>query len=334
MTGMSELPRLTWGTFFSTWDVPIGWSLVCLAGLLAYLLAWRRAGAATTVRPWRVASFVLGVVITWVCLASAIGAYSMALFWMHMVLHLTLITVAPAFLVVGHPLTVLAEALEPSRRERFLRTLRSRPVGVLTHPLTGLAAYAATIVGTHLTGFMDQMARHSGLMVAEQALYLAVGYLYLLPLVGEEPLRQDLSYGARMILLVAGMIPDTIVGIVLLQTDANPFHVFASMRPPWAPGALDDLQTAGGLMWAEGDGLMMTLAVAVMIAAITTEKRRERLVGPWLQGVRRSTLAGHGHGQGSDDSGQGALAADVDPDSDEALEAYNRMLAGLHRRQQ
>ena len=97
-----------------------------------------------------------------------------------------------------------------------------------------------------------------------------------------------------MILLVAGMIPDTIVGIVLLQTDSNPFHVFARMRPPWAPGALDDLQTAGGLMWAEGDGLMMTLAVAVMIAAITTEKRRERLVGPWLQGVRRSTLAGHG----------------------------------------
>jgi cytochrome c oxidase assembly factor CtaG len=272
---------------------------------------------------------VLGVVVTWVCLASAIGVYSMALFWMHMVLHLTLITVAPAFLVVGHPLTVLTESLPPVRREGFLRVLRSRPVGMLTHPLTGLAAYAATIVGTHLTGFMDQMARHSGLMVGEQVLYVAVGYLYLLPLLGEEPIRQDLSYGARMILLVAGMIPDTIVGIVLLQTDANPFRTFAGMRPAWTPNALDDLQTAGGLMWAEGDGLMMTLAVAVMIAAITTEKRRERLVGPWLQGVRRTTLAGHGHGNGDE---EGSLAADVDPDSDEALEAYNRMLAGLDRR--
>ena len=328
MTGMSELRPLTWGTFFSTWDVPIGWSIVCVVGLAAYLGAWRRAGAATTVRPWRVGSFVLGVVITWVGIASGIGSYSMALFWMHMVLHLTLITVAPAFLVVGHPLSVVAEALGPARQEQFLRALRSRPAGVLTHPLTGLAAYAATIVGTHLTGFMDQMARHSGLMVAEQVLYLAVGYLYLLPLVGEEPLRRDLSYGGRMILLVAGMIPDTIVGIVLLQTNDNPFRVFAGMRPSWAPNALDDLQTAGGLMWAEGDGLMMTLAVAVMIAAITTEKRRERLVGPWLQGVRRSTLAGHP--QGEDEA---TLAPDVDPDSDEALEAYNRMLAGLHRRQ-
>jgi cytochrome c oxidase assembly factor CtaG len=331
MTGMSNLPPLTWGTFFSTWDLPIGWSIVCAVGLAAYLWAWRRAGAATTVRPWRVASFVLGLVITWVGIASAIGGYSMALFWMHMVLHLTLITVAPAFLVVGHPLSVLAEALGPPQRERFLRGLRSRPVGVLTHPLTGLAAYAATIVGTHLTGFMDQMARHSGLMVGEQVLYLAVGYLYLLPLVGEEPLRRDLSYGGRMLLLVAGMIPDTIVGIVLLQTNDNPFRVFAGMRPAWAPSALDDLQTAGGLMWAEGDGLMMTLAVAVMVAAITTEKRRERLVGPWLQGVRRTTLAGHAQGQGRGD--EAPLAPDVDPDSDEALEAYNRMLAGLNRRQ-
>src|ERR1700759_2020601 len=144
---MSELPRLTWGTFFSTWDVPAGWSVVLLVLLVGYLAAWRRAGTASTVRPWRVGSFVLGVAITWVCLASAIGAYSMALFWMHMVLHLTLITVAPAFLVVGHPLTVLAEALEPARRERFLRGLTSRPAGVLTHPLTGLAAFAATSAG-------------------------------------------------------------------------------------------------------------------------------------------------------------------------------------------
>lgn len=328
MTGMSDLPPLTWGTFFSTWDLPIGWTIVCVAGLAAYLLAWRRAGDATTVRPWRVASFVLGVVLTWACMASAVGVYSMALFWMHMVLHLTLITVAPAFLVVGHPITVLVEALEPPRRERVLAALRSRPAGVLTHPLTGLTVYAATIVGTHLTGFMDAMAQHSSLMVGEQVLYLAAGYLFLLPLVGEEPIRTDLSYGARMILLVAGMIPDTIVGIVLLQTETNPFRTFASMRPAWAPNGLDDLQTAGGLMWAEGDGLMMALAVAVMVAAITTEKRRERIVGPWLQGVRRSTLAGP-----AQERVDGEAAPDLDPDSDEALEAYNRMLAGLHRRQ-
>lgn len=330
MTGMSELPPLTWGTFFSTWDVPIGWSIACVAALAVYLVGWRRAGAASTVRPWRVASFVLGLAITWACMASAVGVYAMALFWMHMVLHLTLITVAPAFLVVGHPITVLVEALAPPKRDRLLGVLRSRPAGVLTHPLTGLTVYAATIIGTHLTGFMDQMALHHSLMVGEQVLYLAAGYLFLLPLVGEEPLRNDLSYGGRMILLVAGMIPDTIVGIVLLQTETNPFRTFASMRPGWAPDALDDLQAAGGLMWAEGDGLMMALAVAVMIAAITTEKRRERIVGPWLQGVRRSTLAGPENPRGGD---EGVAAQDVDPDSDEALEAYNRMLAGLHRRQ-
>jgi cytochrome c oxidase assembly factor CtaG len=321
MNGMSDLPSLTWGTFLGTWHVPVGWTVVAVAALAAYLLGRRRAGSASTVQPWRVACFVVGVVLTWACVASAVGAYAMSLFWMHMVLHLTLITLAPAFLVVGHPLTVLVEALDEPGRERALAALRSRPVRVLTHPLTGLVLYSAVIIGTHLTGFMDQMAHHEVLMVGEQVLYLVTGYLFLLPLVGEEPLGSDLSYASRMLLLVAGMVPDTIVGIVLLQTETNPFPMFSAMRPSWAPDAVRDIQTAGGLMWAGGDGLMMFLAVGVMIAAITGESRRQRILGPWLQGVRRTTLAGSGS----------AEEKAVDPDSDEALEAYNRRLAGLHR---
>ena len=199
---------------------------------------------------------------------------------------------------------------------------------MLTHQTTGLLLYAVVIIGTHLTGFMDQMAQHAWLMTGEQVLYVVTGYLFLLPLLGEEPIRANPSYLLRLMILVAAMIPDTVVGIVLLQTDHVPFPVMMSMHPAWAPDPLADVQTGGALMWAAGDGLMMAIGVGLMIGMITSPSRRDRVVGTWLEGVRRSTLVEHvGH------SGATPIAEDeadrLDPDSDEALDAYNRMLARL-----
>jgi putative copper resistance protein D len=167
------------------------------------------------------------------------------------------------------------------------------------------------------------MAQHTWLMTAEQVLYVVAGYLFLLPLLGEEPTRPDPPYLLRIALLVAAMVPDTLVGIVLLQTSTVPFPVMMGMHPSWAPDPLRDVHTAGGLMWAAGDGLMMAIAVGLMISVITSPGRRSRMTGAWLEGARRSALAGH-----TADGGE-----ITDADSDEALEAYNRMLARLRERE-
>ena len=127
-----------------------------------------------------------------------------------------------------------------------------------------------------------------------------------------------------MILLIAAMIPDTIVGIVLLQTSHDPFPVMMGMHPGWAPPAVADIQIGGGLMWAAGDGLMMSICVGLMISVITSPTRRDQLTGSWLEGVRGTTMATRTRGPE-----EVALDQPFDPDSDEALDAYNRMLARL-----
>jgi len=316
----TDLAPLTWSTFFGTWRLEAGWLEASVLLIAAYLIGRRRAGATSTVRPWRVASWITGVVLLWVSVSSAIGAYAMSIFWMHMVLHLMMIMVVPALLVLGHPLTVLLEAFHGPARERVQGVLHSWPVTVLSHPATGLLVYSVTMIGTHLTGFMDQMAVHSWLMTSELVLYVVAGYLFLLPILGNEPTRPNPSYLMRMVLLIVGMVPDTIVGIVLLQTNSMPFPRMMAMHPDWAPDALRDVNTAGALMWAAGDGLMMTIAVGLMVSVITSPERRDKMTGSWLEGARRSALAEH---TGED------VDAITDPDGDEALAAYNRMLARL-----
>ncbi len=109
--------------------------------------------------PVRVASFFASLAILGWCMCSAVDAYAMSLFWVHMIEHLTLITVVPALLVLGHPLTVLRAAGGERWRHGFDRAVRRGPVAVLTHPAVGLAVYAVVIFYTHLTPFMDQMVQ-------------------------------------------------------------------------------------------------------------------------------------------------------------------------------
>jgi cytochrome c oxidase assembly factor CtaG len=329
----SALPRLTWQVFFSTWHVDAVWYLLIAAALACYgygVVRVRRS-ASPSIHPARVVSFVLGLVVLILSLSTAVETYSHLLFWVHMVQHLLLIMVVPALLVVGQPLTVLVECTGGRVRSPVARALQSGPAAVVTHPLAGLVLYTAIIVGTHLTSFMDQMAIHTWLHPVEQVLYLVGGYLFLLPVLGNEPIRWRPPHLVRMVVLFIAMAPDTVVGIVLLQTPHNLFPAMTAHRPAWALDPVSDLNTGGGIMWAFGDGLMMLLIVAVMIAYLA-HSASNATAGTWLEGVRRQTLA-RNMGLPSDRRADLEDRGDVDED-DELLEAYNRMLRRMNKQDQ
>jgi cytochrome c oxidase assembly factor CtaG len=320
------LPPLGWHSFLTTWELRPGWLAFCALLLVAYVVglyaAARRGNP--SVSPVRIACFAVGVVALAICMSSAVDAYAMSLFWMHMIEHLTLITVVPAMLVLGHPLTVLRSAGSSEWQRIFDAAMRSLPLSVLTHPLAGLVAYGVVVFYTHLTPFMDQMASEPALMVVEQLAYLGSGAWLLLGAIGEEPIRWRTPYLLRLVLVVMAMIPDTLVGIVLLQTPTNPFPTYMAMRPAWASSAMHDLDVGGSLMWAAGDGLMMCLAIGLVVSLIAGGAR-DRFLGDWLEGVRTSTFVTHAERSGVELSRpEGRL-----DDDDDALAAYNEMLARL-----
>ncbi|WP_183407178.1 cytochrome c oxidase assembly protein [Nocardioides marmorisolisilvae] len=334
MPGMdhSRLPPFGWTSLVHDWTFSFGWTIGILVSVGAYLYlvhVGRRHGARFP--GWRVACFSAGGLLLLATLSSAIAVYAMAVFWVHMVEHLILIMVVPALVILGHPLTAVRNALRPGGRRRFDGVLRSGPLSALTHPLTALTLYAVVIIGTHLTGFMDAMANDSRLMTGEQVVYLASGCLLFLPILGREPIRRDVPYLLRIVLVLVAMVPDTVVGIVLLQTDHVSFPAMFAMHPSWAPDPVQDQQIAGALMWAAGDGLMMLAGVGVVLMMIL-DPHRERVLGSWLESVRRQTLAEQAR------AGTGASSEEVgaapDPESGEALGAYNAMLAALHEREQ
>src|SRR5258707_14510387 len=112
-------------------------------------------------------------------------------------------------------------------------------------------------MAAHLTGLANQVDTNQTLHNAEHALFLVVGYLFFLPILGREPIRWRLSYPVRFIILVLVMPVDTFTGLVLGYGTAGTPGVPQGARLAWAPGPGQDLPTRGAGMWVGGGAIMV-----------------------------------------------------------------------------
>ena len=329
--GAAERPPLDLRTLFTAWQfAPVVTALVVVAAV-AYLVGMRRVRRAHPSRPWplpRAAAFFIGLAVIVVAIQSSIGTYDDVLFSMHMWQHLLLLMVAPPLLLSGQPVTLLLHASRNPLHSWVKRLVRSRPVSLATYPALGVALYAAVVVGTHLTSFMNLSLTHPFLHELEHVLYLVAGYLYFLPLVGKEPIRWRLSYPAQLFFFALVMPVDTFTGVVLLQTNHEMFPAYAGRRD-WGPTLIADLHNGGAVMWIAGDGIMFLLIVLLFAGMV--RNRADVDAGRWLEGVRARRFAGLAASGSASAAAVGVVevAADTDRD-DRQLDAYNEYLQRLN----
>jgi len=318
------LPAFGWQAVLTQWEfAPVVTAAVLAVGAL-YLWGVWRVGRRHPARPWpwwRTGMFLAGLAVVVIATQSGIGAYDEVLFWDHMIQHLLLIMVAPPLLVVGEPFTLLLHASRNPLHSWAKRVIRSRVVSFLTWPPFGLVAYIVTIVGTHLTSLTGPILRDPLLHDAEHVLYLAVGYLFFLPLLGREPIRRRVSYPIRILVLVLAMPVDTFTGLVLGYTTSGTYT--EGPRPPGAPGPVQDVHWGGAIMWIAGDAIMFALMLLVLLAW-SRERRASWGMSGWLEAARKARF---------DEvvtPGGAAAARPGGIDDDEHLAAYNAYLARLN----
>jgi cytochrome c oxidase assembly factor CtaG len=339
--GSSTLPPFGWSEAATNWQfAPV---VTALTALLAALYLWGvlRVRKRHPRRPWplgRTILFLLGLLVVNLATQSGVGTYQDTLFWDHMIQHLMLIMIAPPLLILGMPITLLLHASRNPVHTWAKKVLRSRVVGWITWPGFGVAAYAATIVGTHLTDFMNLVMENDAVHNAEHVLYLVVGYLYFLPLVGREPIKWKVSYPLRLILLFIAMPVDAFTGVVLGSYQTDPFVPMQSRS--WGPSPIDDLHDGGAVMWIGGAAIMFVV-IMVIFFQWTRERRPAATMG-WLEGVRRATMADRiaevvppalgetaGQVRATGAAAAGGRLTDVDEDDDQ-LAAYNAYLARIN----
>jgi putative copper resistance protein D len=329
---MSTLPPFSLAAVFTQWQfAPVVAAAVVVFGGL-YLWGAARVRRRHPARPWplgRTISFMLGLLVIVLATQSGIGAYDDTLFYDHMIQHLMLIMIAPPLLVVGQPMTLLLHSSRNPLHTWAKKLLRSKPIRAITWPAFGVVAYAATIVGTHLTSFMNLVMTNDTVHNLEHVLFLVVGYLYFLPLIGKEPIGWKVSYPLRLFLLFIAMPVDAFTGVVLNSYATDPFP---PMEPrSWGPAALSDLHDGGGVMWVGGAAIMFVVIMCVFFGW-TRERRPSSGMG-WLESVRRANMDAH-IAEAAPEAAAAATAraakkrTDID-DDDAQLDAYNAYLARI-----
>jgi putative copper resistance protein D len=171
---------------------------------------------------------------------------------------------------------------------------------------------------------------------AEHVLFLDVGYLFFLPLLGQEPIKWRVSYPIRLLVLAVAMPVDTFTGLVLGYAGRGDV-VPTGPRPPGAPAPVQDLHWAGAIMWIGGDAIMLAF---IMIAVWMWSRDDRASLGGWLEAARKSQfdelVAGQAAGSPAVPAARGPAAGaasrpvrDGGIDDDEHLAAYNEYLARL-----
>jgi cytochrome c oxidase assembly factor CtaG len=341
------LPPFGFSAVLTQWQfAPV---VTVLAVVAAGLYGWGivRVAQRHPARPWpawRSGLFYAGLAVIVVATESGIGTYDDLLFYDHMVQHLLLLMVVPALLIGGQPLTLLLHASRNPLHRWTLKVLRSPVASFLTWPVFGAVLYSVAVLAAHLTVLATYVAQNQTAHDAEHAVFVIVGYLFLLPILGREPIRWRLSYPVRFVLLVLLMPIDTFTGIALGYGSAHSPGIPTGPRPRWALSPVSDLHLGGAIMWVGGDLLMFVLMMFVFLMWARDDRAALGSIG-FFERARQANLAslvasrpmaatGSQVGQeaAADPGGAAAVSESRGTiDDDEHLDAYNAYLARLNQ---
>jgi cytochrome c oxidase assembly factor CtaG len=254
-------------------DLPL--ALVSLFGAL-HVLGEQRASRMLR-RPrsraerWRAVSFYSGLVVILVALASPIDSLAEKLFWVHMVQHVLLLTVAAPLIVLGAPWMSIWRPLPlGARRALARRATRSawwaplRALGrLLGRPLPAWIAFNVNLVLWHVPAAYDLAVRDRAVHDLEHMTFLLFGVLLWAQVLPSAPLRVRLSRFARVAYIVAASVVSWVIALVLTFATSPLYPLYAHLaHRPGGISALTDQQLAGGVMLVPGS-LAMTIFVFV-----------------------------------------------------------------------
>ena len=237
------------------WQFPLLLTLAVVFTAWVYFRGWLslRSTSFNGSSTWRAVSFLLGLALIWVAVASPIASWDAELLTAHMVQHLLLMTFAAPLIVLGAPVRPFLLGLPSSFMYAFLCPAVRRPVRqigkALATPAVCWCAGTAALVGWHVpAAFTVAMQSHLWHAI-ELASFLVAGVLFWLPVVQA---RADASTSAGwpiVAYLFLATLPCDILSAFLVFSERTAYPIYLSMPRQSSLSVAEDQQLAGALMW-------------------------------------------------------------------------------------
>jgi len=311
LTGASLPPELTLDRWFTSWNLDLLWAFAAGFGIFLYVAGvWRLRHRGDRWPLYRTVLWVAGLLLLFWVTSGPVNAYQDYLFSVHMVGHMLLTMAIPLLLVAGAPVTLAARAIRKrddgtrGGREWMLWAVHSPLARVLTNPFVAAGLFVGSLWVFYFTDlFRWSLYDHLGheWMTAH---FLITGYLFVLTLIGIDPVSYRLPYPGRLVMLIGVMAIHAFFGIaIMMQSGLMVAEWFGAMGRLWGASPLEDQYIGGGVAWSIGELPTLILAITVAIQ--------------WSR---------------SDERAQKRADRHADRTGDAELEAYNARLAALAER--
>ncbi|HEU4425881.1 MAG TPA: cytochrome c oxidase assembly protein [Pilimelia sp.] len=231
---------------------------------------------------------------------SGIHAYDTVLLSIHMVQHMVLGMIAPIFLALGAPVTLALRTLPGRSRRALLAVLHSRVARVLTFPLVAYAIFVATPFVLYFSGLYRLSLENVLVHELVHLHFIITGCLFFWPLLGLDPLPGRWPYPARALLMLLSTPFHAVLGLTIMQSE-TPLagDWYASLGLPWLDPAADQ-QVAGGILWAAGELVSVTMLAVLVLQWIRESEREARRIDRELDRAEARARAEAPPGDGYD----------------------------------
>ncbi|GAA1439189.1 cytochrome c oxidase assembly protein [Nocardiopsis tropica] len=220
----------------------------------------------------RTVSWLVGVaMVLWVT-ATGIEGYGMAMFSVHMFQHMILTMLAPVFLLMGAPVTLMLRALPAGRgrraapRRALVWLLHSPIAKVGAHPAFTLSLFVFSLYGVYFTPIFDTLMSSVWGHYLMLLHFVITGVVFFGPVLMVDPWPGTKNHLIRMMLMMAGLPFHAFFAIAVMMSPGPIVRFFASPPPSWNVDIIDDQLWAGGLTWVFGD--IPTIVVMIVLAVL------------------------------------------------------------------
>jgi len=274
-TAYSGPPKLTLARAFTEWRVDLPMLVLIVAAAAWYLYSARkvRRGGGQWGTGRSFAFIVLGLGFWAIATMAWPGVYESVLFYARATQTVLLVLVAPLFLAMGKPLTLLIET-RPAIGRRVERAVRSFPARVLTFPAITTLLLVAVPMVMYFTSWYTAVFASGAVREFTYLILMVPGYVFFWTLLRVDPVPKEYPYGVAMWITAAEVVGDAFFGIAIIadQTILGAAHYHA-VGYPFGPSLATSQVLGGGIIWILGDAVGLPFLAVQLIQMMREDKR-------------------------------------------------------------
>ncbi len=260
----------------ASWSFPPYVTALNLLTALLYIRGWSvlRVAMPSRFSALRLASFLGGLGLLELALASPIDAFDPFFLTDHMFQHMLLMMIVPPLILLADPEIPLLHGLPRWASLRLVGPfVNSRPVrwigNGLAHPALGWLVLALAMLGWHVPAAYELALRSPGWHEVEHGCFLLTSLLFWWPVIQPWPSRARWPRWTMPIYLLLADFVNSALSAFLAFSDRVLYPSYVAVPRLWGISAQTDQAAAGVSMWVIGSFAFLIPAVAITVKLLS-----------------------------------------------------------------